>query len=91
MQIKYKGSDRFEIKLKDLEIEITDKITINSFTFPGPGEYEKGGVILNSIADHDNVIYVARVEDINLCHLGHIKNDLSEDEIKQIGDVDILF
>lgn len=91
MQIKYKGADRFEIKLKDLDIKIAKEITINNFTFPGPGEYEKGGVILNSIADNENVIHVLRAEEMNLCHLGHIKNHLSEDEIKQIGDVDILF
>jgi len=91
MQIKYKGEDSFEIKSKDLDITFSSKVIINNFTFPGPGEYEKGGVILNGIADQDNTIYVARVEDINLCHLGRIKHELSEDEIKQIGDVDILF
>ncbi len=91
MQIKYKGKDYFEIKSKDLDVILADKVTINNFTFPGPGEYEKGGVILNGIADQDNTIYVARVEEVNLCHLGHIKHELSEEEIKQIGDVDILF
>lgn len=91
MQIKYKGSDSFEIKSKDLEISMNGDIIINGFGFPGPGEYEKSGVILNGIADNDNTIYVARIEDMNVCHLGRIKRDLSEDEIKQIGDVDILF
>lgn len=91
MQIKYKGGNHFEIKSKDLDIVLSDKVTINNFTFPGPGEYEKGGVILNGIIDQDNTIYTARVEDMNLCYLGNIKNDLSEEEIKQIGNVDILF
>ena len=91
MQIKYAGKDRFEIKSKDVEIILSDKVTINGFVFPGPGEYEKGGVILNSFHDKDNAIHSARVEEMNVCHLGHIKHDLSEDEVKQIGDVDILF
>jgi L-ascorbate metabolism protein UlaG (beta-lactamase superfamily) len=91
MQIKYKGEDCFEIKSKDLDIVFSDKVIINGFTFPGPGEYEKGGVILNGIADQDNTIYVAKVEDMNLCYLGRIRHELSEDEIKQIGDVDLVF
>lgn len=91
MQIKYRGADQFEIKAKDLELILADKVIINDFTFPGPGEYEKGGVILNSISDDDNTIHVARIEEMNLCHLGHIKHDLSEDDVKQIGDIDILF
>lgn len=91
MQIKYKGGDHFEIKSKELDIVLADKVLINGFSFPGPGEYEKGGVILNSIDDNGNTIHVARVEEMNLCHLGHIKHDLSEEETKQVGDIDILF
>ena len=41
MQIKYKGDENFEIKAKELEITLSEKVTINDFTFPGPGEYEK--------------------------------------------------
>lgn len=91
MQIKYRGGDRFEIKSKDLDVILTDKVIINDFSFPGPGEYEKGGVILNSIEDDGNAIHVARIEEMNICHLGHIKHDLAEDDVKQIGDIDILF
>lgn len=91
MQIKYKGGNHFEIKAKDLDIVLADNVIINGFTFPGPGEYEKGGVILNGIADLENTIYVARVEDMNVCHLGNIQHELTEDEVKQIGDIDILF
>lgn len=91
MQIKYKGKASFEIKSKDLEIILNEKISINNFEFPGPGEYEKGGVIINGIADNSNTIYTLKVEDINLCYLGQIDHDLTEEESKQIGDVDILF
>lgn len=91
MQIKYKGGQGFEIKSKEIDLQFSDKTVINGFTFPGAGEYEKSGVILNGINDGDNTIYVAKIEDMNLCHLGKINHDLSEDEAKQIGDVDILF
>ena len=91
MQIKYSGGLKFEVKSKDLEIIFSDKFLINGFSFPGPGEYEKGGVILNGIPDGENTIYTAKVEDMNLCYLGRINHELSESEAKGIGDVDILF
>jgi L-ascorbate metabolism protein UlaG (beta-lactamase superfamily) len=91
MQIKYRGGNEFEIKSKDLEVNLSSRVLINGFLFPGPGEYEKGGVILNGIADEANTIYVANFEELTLCHLGNLGHDLSEDEVKQIGSVDILF
>jgi len=91
MNIRYKGGDKFEIKSKDLIIDLGEKISINDFVFPGPGEYEKAGVILSGIDDGENTIYTMNVEEMNICYLGHLKHDLSENEEKQIGDVDILF
>jgi len=91
MQIKYKGGAKFEVKSKELEVVFDNLVTINGFVFPGPGEYEKGGVILNGIPDAGNTIYTAKIEDMNLCYLGRINHDLSEDDAKGIGDVDILF
>jgi len=91
MQIKYRGGAKFEIKSKDLEVTVDGKISINGFEFPGPGEYEKGGVILNGISDGANTIYTAKIEEMNVCYLGRINHELSEEEAKGIGDVDILF
>ncbi|MFA6963348.1 MAG: MBL fold metallo-hydrolase [Patescibacteria group bacterium] len=91
MQIKYKGDAKFEIKSKDLEVMLDGNISINGFKFPGPGEYEKGGVILNGISDGSNTIYTAKIEDMNVCYLGRINHELSEEEAKGIGDTDILF
>ena len=91
MQIKYKGADKFELKAKDAEIFIDQSVKIGDYDFSGPGEYEKSGVILNGIADAENTIYLLTVEDMKICHLGRLSHDLSEDEAKQIGDVDILF
>lgn len=91
MQIKYKGGDKFEIKSKDLEIVLSKDLVINGFTFPGPGEYEKSGVIVSGIADQENTIYILNLEEMSVCYLDHINHDLNDDEIKQIGAVDILF
>ncbi|MCX6808888.1 MAG: MBL fold metallo-hydrolase [Candidatus Berkelbacteria bacterium] len=91
MQIKYRGGQTFEVKSKDLEINFSGNLSINGFVFPGPGEYEKGGVIINGIADGDNTIYIIHLEDMTVCHLGKINHGLSEEEAKQAGDIDILF
>lgn len=91
MQIKYRGGEEFQVRSKDLEIILSGGITINGFSFPGPGEYEKSGVILNGISDGTNTIYTLVVEEITLCYLGKINHDLTEDEAKVVGAVDILF
>lgn len=91
MQIRYLGKEKFEIKTKEATILLGYSVTINDFALPGPGEYEKNGVFVEGVDDTGNVIYVLRTEEMTLCHLGKISHELSEDELKEIGDVDILF
>jgi L-ascorbate metabolism protein UlaG (beta-lactamase superfamily) len=91
MQIKYMGQEKFEIRTKETKIDLGYRILINNFELPGPGEYEKGGVFVEGIADNGNIIYVLKVEEMNVCYLGKITRDLKEDEAKEIGNVDILF
>ena len=91
MQIKYLGNEKFEIRTKETKIDLSYKISINNFSLPGPGEYEKGGVFVEGIADNGNTIYLLKVEEMNICYLGNIAHDLREDEAKEIGNVDILF
>lgn len=38
-----------------------------------------------------NVVYVLRLEDIVFCHLGDLGHILTEDQVKAIGTVDVLF
>lgn len=91
MQIKYLGGEKFEVRTKEAKIDLGYKILVNNFEFPGPGEYEKGGVFVEGIADNGNTIYVLKAEEMNLCYLGNISHDLKEEETKGIGNVDILF
>ena len=71
------------------------------FIIEGPGEYEIKGVFVKGITSwHDNsqgeergknVIYIIEAEDLRLCHLGDLgQKELSEEQIEQIGDIDIL-
>jgi len=72
------------------------------FVIRGPGEYEKAGVSIEGILSyHDdtggtqrglNTIYVIRMDDLRLCHLGDVgQAKLTDEQIEAIGDVDILF
>lgn len=67
----------------------------------GPGEYEiKGISIMGYPSFHDNekgaargenTIYVFEHEGFRLAHLGDLGHTLTEDQIRDIGDIDVLF
>lgn len=72
-----------------------------SFLINGPGEYEARGIFIKGIQSfHDknkgqergfNTIYVIKMEDINLVHLGDFgEGRLAEEQVEKIGDADIL-
>lgn len=71
------------------------------FLIQGPGEYEAKGVSVTGIQTfHDassgqergaNTVYIIKVEDVKICHLGDFGEDkLREETQEAIGDVDIL-
>lgn len=73
-----------------------------AFVIRGPGEYEKSGVYVEGVQSyHDksqgterglNTIYLIRMEEMRLCHLGDFGQDkLTDTQVEAIGDVDILF
>ncbi len=71
-----------------------------AFIIQNPGEYEKQGIAVRGIASfHDdkngtergpNTIYVIKAEDMTVCHLGDLGHKLTDAQIEDIGDVDIL-
>jgi len=71
------------------------------FVIDGPGEYEVRGILLTGVRSyHDknkglergfNTIYVIRLDDISYCHLGDLGHDLSQSQLEEIGNVDVLF
>ncbi len=78
---------------KDLESSI--------FVINTPGEYERSGVQIVGISSfHDdekgekrglNTIYLIKVEDIRICHLGDLgQHELTPEQIEMIGNVDVL-
>ena len=39
----------------------------------------------------NNIIYIYEIDNLRLCHLGYLGEDLSNDILKKIGEIDILF
>lgn len=66
----------------------------------GPGEYEIGGVSIFGIHTyHDakqgaergpNTVYVISIDGIKVCHLGDLGHTLTEEQVGEIGAVDVL-
>jgi len=71
-----------------------------AFIIQNPGEYENHGIAIRGIQSfHDNkegaerglnTVYILKAEEINICHLGDLGHVLTDRQIEDIGDVDIL-
>src|SRR3990167_756066 len=70
------------------------------FVIKGPGEYDVKGVGVRGIPSfHDaeqgkkfgrNTIYIVDLEGVTICHLGCLGHTLSERQVDEIGNVDVL-
>jgi L-ascorbate metabolism protein UlaG (beta-lactamase superfamily) len=71
------------------------------FEITDPGEYEIGGVSVVGVSTcHDekngqergvNTVYVIEMDGVRLAHLGDLGHKLSQDELDQMGPIDVLF
>jgi L-ascorbate metabolism protein UlaG (beta-lactamase superfamily) len=73
-----------------------EKVRGNPFVIDVPGEYERQGVIiqgilLNHLRRTPTIAFVFEAEGFRLCHLGDITRELKDEELEQLGEVDVLF
>lgn len=79
-----------------------EDVPSEAFIIRGPGEYEKSGIYVEGISSyHDNsqgaerglnTIYIVRMEDMKLSHMGDFgQAKLTDEQLEAIGDVDVLF
>ena len=66
------------------------------FAITGPGEYERGGVVIQGFLSHSgnfiNTIYSVQLEDMTLVHLGALSDtELSQEARESIDEIDVLF
>lgn len=63
----------------------------------GPGEYELKDVLIAGVATASepqigatNTAYVFRFDDLAVCHLGGLQAKLTDKQVEEIGDIDVL-
>jgi L-ascorbate metabolism protein UlaG (beta-lactamase superfamily) len=63
----------------------------------GPGEYEVADILIAGVATAQepargatNTAYVLRFDDLAICHLGKLGADLTDKQVEELGDIDIL-
>ncbi|MBX0327832.1 MBL fold metallo-hydrolase [Oscillochloris sp. ZM17-4] len=71
------------------------------FVIDGPGEYEVSGVLITGVRTaHDankgadrgfNTVFVIHLDDVVFCHLGDLGHELTQAQLEEIGNVDVLF
>lgn len=99
MEIVYYGCLSFRIKGKNVSIVIDPlgKVEVtgdnnSGFLIQHPGEYEiKGASIFGFSTPENNICFLFELEGLRLFHLGNIKEKLTDKQLGEIGEVDILF
>jgi len=81
-------------------VDVVKGIRGNQVAITGPGEYEVAGVFVFGIRTYrdrrkgkvrgKNTIYVLEFSEAKICHLGDLGHPLSDDELSEVGGVDIL-
>lgn len=83
-------------KGKDLELA-PQNIKEEPFVIEGPGEFEVKKVFIEGFdaskedSEIMKMVYVLKIEGIKICHLGYIDKPLSEDLVRAVDGVDVLF
>ncbi|OPZ23506.1 MAG: metal-dependent hydrolase [bacterium ADurb.BinA186] len=91
MQITYLGAEKFEVKTRDAKLILSDEVDIDDFKISGPGEYERKGVFIQAIRPNGGgCIFIINTESMAVCYTGKIREMISDDAVKEIGDIDIL-
>ncbi|PIY66083.1 hypothetical protein COY91_01265 [Candidatus Shapirobacteria bacterium CG_4_10_14_0_8_um_filter_39_15] len=98
MEIVYYGCLSFRIKGKNVSIatDLLGKVEVEDsgsvFPIQHPGEYEiKGASIFGFSTSENNICYLFELEGLRLFHLGNIKGKLTDKQLGEIGEVDVLF
>ncbi|MDD5528021.1 MAG: MBL fold metallo-hydrolase [Patescibacteria group bacterium] len=78
-----------------------DALRASPFVIDTPGEYDIKGVMAQGIETfHDakngaergkNIVYRMEMDDLTLVHLGDLGHILSDEQLEQLDDIDILF
>lgn len=87
MNISHQGKDCFRIKTKDALIITGPEPQINQVKLEGRGEYEVAEVVAEGLFDG---VYIFEAEGLRIVYLDNLNRALTEKEVDQLGQVDIL-
>jgi len=97
MEISYLGKTSFKIKAKTGSVVTEEgKLTIahksggEDFVITNPGEYEVEGISVFGYRAEGANIYVVQFEDIRVLYLGEITGMLSEKNISELENIDVV-
>lgn len=93
MQINKVGPNKYQIKTKEAVVLADESgVEVEGLKFSGPGEYERKGIFVEGILpDGEGCIFVIHLEEMSLCFLGKISKLLTDEAVKALGDIDLLF
>lgn len=70
------------------------------FVISFPGEYEVGGVSVFGLPTYhddkkgaergENTVFTIVMEELKICHLGDLGHELTNEQLEELGDVDVL-
>ena len=96
MDIQLIGKGLFKLKGKTASI-ITDfssfKVEVEKqvkMEISEPGEYEVGGISILGMQFGENIIFVFEIDGLRIAYLGDFKKDLTDTQISELGNIDIL-
>lgn len=87
MQIVRGGNLEFELRSKDTTVTLNHSIKIGDFEITTPGEYEVAGVMVEASAASARI----HIEDFVVGRVAPRSAILSDQELEELGAVDIIF
>lgn len=90
MEVTYLGRNAFKIKGKTASVTLETNVSVEDFKIIGPGEYEIREVSVIGVADVKATIYVVEVDGLRVAYLATAFEKLTEDQMEEMGSVDIL-
>lgn len=76
--------------------KISGNLSENFMVFDRPGEYEVRQVFITGVStdmkksDLPNIIFKFEIDHVSVAHLGDLQTKLTDEQIEELGDVDIL-
>lgn len=97
MDISYLKNSSFKIKAKQgavvtdtTSLTISHKAGGEDFVITNPGEYEVEGISVFGYKAEESNIYVVQFEDVRVLYLGDISKPLSEKNITELENIDVV-